>query len=172
MRGHRPPRQSLTTPSRLAASRPADADTFLSQTAAAAKYPPPYDASLSGAERLCHRPAGGHTAMTTVTNQEPSRAATRPESRCRFGSAAARSGSRRSMAAGATLQKRRGVVQVVVGTRIHSVASAPPELCSSSIKRRCIRTGEHAEVHSGRPAALPSARSKTRIGVAFVLVLN
>ena len=45
-----------------------------------------------------------------------------------------RSSSTDLVAAGASLQKRGGVVQVVVGARIHAVARAPPPFCSSSIK--------------------------------------
>ena len=48
---------------------------------------------------------------------------------------------RSEVAASATLQKRGGVVQVVVGARIHAVASAP--LCSSSVR---------ASVHTHRGA--------------------
>jgi hypothetical protein len=52
------------------------------------------------------------------------------------------------VAARATLQKRGGVVQVVVSARIHAVASAPPPLCSSSINAWVHTHREHAELHS------------------------
>ena len=71
-----------------------------------------------------------------------------------FASARVDSGSRAETPQSATLQKRGGVVQVVVAARIDAVASAPPPFCSSSIRASCIRTGEREGLIRRRPAVL------------------
>ena len=64
----------------------------------------------------------------------------------------------------ATLQKRGGVIQVVVGARIHAVASAPPPLCSSSIKAsvHTHRGARGAAFGRGPPLCYPRAAGTVR----------
>ncbi len=64
----------------------------------------------------------------------------------------------------ATLQKRGGVVRVVVRARIHAVASAPPALCSSSIKASVhTHRGAGGVAFAGvRPSSYPRRRDWRR----------
>jgi hypothetical protein len=92
------------------------------------------------------------------------------------GSPAGRSGSPCLGSAAATLQKRGGVVQVVVGARIHAVASSPAPLCSSSIKASVHTHGRargvtRATQGKPRPAArrLSERKSRCRAGVGEIV---
>ena len=62
------------------------------------------------------------------------------------------------------MQKRGGVIQVVVGARIHAVASAPPPLCSSSIKAsvHTHRGARGAAFGRGPPLCYPRAAGTVR----------
>ena len=55
----------------------------------------------------------------------------------------------------ATLQKRGGVVQVVVGARIHAVASAPPPLCSVKASVHTHRGAREVAFGGGPPPSYP-----------------
>jgi hypothetical protein len=84
---------------------------------------------------------------------------------CCSGAVSNQSGSRERVAGSATKQERGGVVRVVVGARIHAVASAPPPLCSSSIKASVhTHRGVRGVAFGGAPP--PSdARSGGRVRV-------